>query len=105
MITSDALKCDVPNDMSIAYFYSPFTREIFKGVIRRIEAAVPQLTSKRLYIVLLRPTGVNDPDGAFGANDAFLASMSELKLEHRIPYRSLTGWTAEISIYRRVAQT
>jgi SAM-dependent methyltransferase len=100
IVTADALAFDIPNEMTVAYFYSPFTGDVFRNVIDRIKASLPQRSTDRLFIVLLRPVGANDPTGIYADNDTLLKSKSWLQLVKRIPFKSMLGWTAEISIYR-----
>ncbi|MEK6252814.1 MAG: class I SAM-dependent methyltransferase [Actinomycetota bacterium] len=40
LITADAADFEVPDDMTFAYFYSPFEGKVFQGVIRRIIESV-----------------------------------------------------------------
>jgi SAM-dependent methyltransferase len=36
LVTTDALTWDVPDDLSVVYFYSPFVGEVFDGVVANI---------------------------------------------------------------------
>lgn len=57
LVTADALAFEIPDDMTVAYFYSPFTGDVFRKVIDRIEASLPRRSTDRLFVVLLRPVG------------------------------------------------
>lgn len=52
LVSSDALKFEIPEDMTIAYFYSPFTGAIFKGVLENIRRSLERRKNKRMWIVL-----------------------------------------------------
>ena len=42
LVVADALTWPVPPDVTVAYFYCPFTDEIFDGVIRNLAASVDE---------------------------------------------------------------
>ena len=54
IVTSDAASYEIPPDMTIAYFYSPFTGELFQRVIDNIVASLER-HPRRLRIVYGNP--------------------------------------------------
>lgn len=42
LVTTDALDWNVPPDLTIAYFYSPFLGEVFDGVVQKLFASIDQ---------------------------------------------------------------
>jgi SAM-dependent methyltransferase len=97
LVTSDALCFAPPDDMTIAYFYSPFYGSIFSRVVENIRLSWLERTNRRLWVVLLRP--LDSPNKAlYEANHALLASSSWLKLKETAATR-----THIISVYQAVA--
>lgn len=54
LINEDVLEFAIPHDMTIAYFFNPFTGELFSRVIERIAESVRQ-HPRRLTIVYTMP--------------------------------------------------
>ena len=40
LVTADAAEWEVPDDMTVAYFFSPFVGSVFSAVLRNIEASL-----------------------------------------------------------------
>ena len=55
LVTSDALLYEVPRDLTIAYFFCPFTGTIFDGVLDRIRLSLHNPTDRRLWIIMQGP--------------------------------------------------
>lgn len=54
LVTSDVLNFVIPNDMTIAFFYAPFTGKLFAQVLQAIREAY-ETHPRRLFIILQRP--------------------------------------------------
>lgn len=54
VVTCDALDYEVPDDLTIAYFYNPFNGPVFASVIDRLVESV-QRRPRRLRVVYLNP--------------------------------------------------
>ncbi len=54
IVTSDALDFDIPDSMTVAYFFSPFPRPIFEGVVDRILASIER-TPRPVRLIYLAP--------------------------------------------------
>jgi SAM-dependent methyltransferase len=57
IVTADVLDFEVPDDVTIAYFFDPFTGPVFEGVLAKLEASVDR-HPRRIRIVYLVPTEV-----------------------------------------------
>jgi SAM-dependent methyltransferase len=55
VVTSDALDYAVPDDVTVAYLYDPFTGSVFETVMRGLEASVER-HPRRLRIVYVTPS-------------------------------------------------
>lgn len=99
IVTSDALSFQIPADMTIAYFYSPFFGDVFRGVVDNIGASAAARASKRLSLVLLRPT-VSPSLAEYVANDDYLASRPWLRQVAALKHTAFSGWTTITTIYR-----
>ena len=42
LVTSDAVAWDVPHDLTVAYFYSPFAEDVFDAVVAKLFASVDE---------------------------------------------------------------
>jgi hypothetical protein len=56
VVTSDALSWEVPDDLTVAYLFRPFTGAIFEGMVERLIASYDR-TPRRLRIVYVKPEG------------------------------------------------
>lgn len=56
LVNEDALTYVIPDDVTVAYFYNPFSGEIFAGVIERLAASVRR-NPRHLRIICLNPAG------------------------------------------------
>jgi hypothetical protein len=54
LVTCDALDYEIPDDLTIAYFYNPFCGPIFQDVVDRLVASVVR-TPRRLRLIYLNP--------------------------------------------------
>jgi hypothetical protein len=54
LVTGDALALEVPDDMTVAYFYNPFGGEVFAGVLEHILASLRR-NPRRLRVICLNP--------------------------------------------------
>lgn len=54
LVTSDALKFDIPNDLTVAYLYNPFQGAIFTGLLDRLCASV-RGTPRPFHLVYVNP--------------------------------------------------
>ena len=98
-VMADATVFTIPDDMTIAYFYSPFTGAVFRRVIDNIEVIVRGRSLKRLWVVLVRPT-VGSSAGLYRANDDYLNSRAWLSRVADIETRTWAGWTTVTSFYK-----
>ena len=55
VVTADALSYPMPDDVTVAYFYDPFTGPVFDAVVSGLEASVDR-NPRRLRILYLTPT-------------------------------------------------
>lgn len=102
LITGDVLEFEPPADMTIAYFYSPFTGSIFQRVIERIGRSWATRANRRLWLVLQRPVrGLPAEQLATyqGAENA-LRSAPWLEPVRTLTVRGSGEWTTEITVYR-----
>ena len=101
LVTTDVLQYEIPRDMTVAYFYSPFTGEIFKSVIGRIGRSLEERADRRLWIVLQRPTyGLDAAElKVYQEPEDLLRATPWLQHVSSIPVKS-RHWATEISIYR-----
>jgi hypothetical protein len=98
-VTADATVFTIPDDMTIAYFYSPFTGAVFRRVIDNIEVIVRGRSLNRLWVVLVRPTVGSSAD-LYRANDDYLNSRAWLSRVADIETRTWSGWTIVTSFYK-----
>jgi hypothetical protein len=56
IVTSDALSWEVPDDLTVAYLFRPFTGAIFEGMVERLIASYDR-TPRQLRIVYVKPEG------------------------------------------------
>lgn len=56
IVTSDALAWQVPDDLTVAYLFRPFTGAIFEGMVDRLIASYDR-SPRRLRIVYVKPEG------------------------------------------------
>jgi SAM-dependent methyltransferase len=54
VVTADVLDYEVPDDVTVAYFFDPFTGPVFETVIGKLEASVDRIP-RRIRIVYLVP--------------------------------------------------
>lgn len=62
LITADATDFEVPDDMTFAYFYSPFEGKVFQGVIRSIIESVDR-NPRSLTLIYANPVLDDDVRG------------------------------------------
>ena len=105
LVTTDVLQYEIPRDMTVAYFYSPFTGEIFKSVIGRIGRSLEERADRRLWIVLQRPTyGLDAAElKVYQEPEDLLRATPWLQHVRSIPVKS-RHWATEISVYRATNQ-
>lgn len=96
LITSDVLDYEIPSDMTITYFYSPFTGSIFREVIRRIGHSVNSRDNRRLWVVLQRPYAT-PMASMYKANDEILRNCSWLEVVDEIISKSNV-----LTVYRAI---
>ena len=89
----------LPDDMTIAYFFSPFTGAVFRRVIDNIEVIVRGRSLKRLWVVLVRPT-VGPSADLYRANDDYLKSRAWLSRVADIETKTWAGWATVTSFYK-----
>ena len=73
VVTSDVLDYPVPDDVTVAYVYDPFTGSVFDEAMKRLEASVER-RQRRLRVVYVTPkeserllrSGVEVRGGSFG---------------------------------------
>ncbi len=63
LVHADVLEYQVPDDVTVAYFYNPFTGEIFAEIIRRLVASVER-NPREVRIIYAYPTEVETLVGA-----------------------------------------
>jgi SAM-dependent methyltransferase len=54
VVTADVLDYEIPDDLTVAYLFDPFTGSVFDGVISRLEASVDR-RPRRVRIVYVVP--------------------------------------------------
>jgi hypothetical protein len=54
LVTMDVLDFEIPDDMTIAYFFNPFVNELFTGVLDNIHRSL-QMAPRPLWIIYLNP--------------------------------------------------
>jgi hypothetical protein len=54
LVSCDALEYEIPDDLTVAYFFNPFQGPIFASVIDRLRASVDR-HPRRLRIIYLNP--------------------------------------------------
>ena len=57
IVTADVLDYEVPDDVTVAYFFDPFTGPVFEAVLGKLEASVDR-RPRRIRIVYLVPIEV-----------------------------------------------
>jgi Histone methylation protein DOT1 len=88
LVTSDALEYEIPDDVTIAYFYNPFRGDIFSTVIDRLIATVDR-NPRRLRIIYLNPT-----------EHDVLMGTGRVKLVKKLRgFRPTKDWAREKSTY------
>jgi Precorrin-6B methylase 2 len=105
IVTTDVLEYEIPLDMTIAYFYSPFTGDLFRSVIDRIESTLAHRPDSPLWIVLQRPVyGMNDESLAlYQGPEDMLRSTPWLHYEKSMKFKS-RHWATEISVYKSLSK-
>jgi hypothetical protein len=54
LITANALNFEIPEDLTVAYFYNPFTDDVFREVIDKIVRSIDR-NPRRVTIVYAHP--------------------------------------------------
>jgi len=57
LVRADVLEYEVPDDVTVAYFYNPFTGDIFAEIIRRLAVSVER-NPREVRIIYAYPTEV-----------------------------------------------
>ncbi|MGH2838582.1 MAG: class I SAM-dependent methyltransferase [Thermoleophilaceae bacterium] len=78
IVNADAREWEVPDDLTIAYFYCPFPPRIFEGVVRQLLASVDR-RPRRLRVVYYLMTAED--------RELLLATGRAKQLEYREPWR------------------
>ena len=86
IVTSDALSWVVPDDLTVAYLFRPFTGAIFEGMVERLIASYDR-APRRLRVLYVKPEG----------HDALMATgrVRELPRPRKLMPRLLryeSGW-------------
>jgi SAM-dependent methyltransferase len=93
VVTADVTAYEIPTDITIAYFYAPFTGTIFKSVVNKIQEVLKLRPDRNAWIVLQRPLESPRVD-VYNECNAFLSTRSWLR--HR---DVLFSRTHSITIY------
>jgi methyltransferase family protein len=96
IVTADAAEYEIPDDVTIAYFYNPFSGNVFETVVERLLESVDR--NPRLLRLIYRTP----------LEDEFLARSGRLKLVKMRPgLRPGRQWrrTASISMYVALPST
>jgi SAM-dependent methyltransferase len=65
VVTADVLEYEIPDDLTVAYLYDPFTGPVFDAVLSRLEASVARSprTVRIVYLVPKEIARVREHDG------------------------------------------
>lgn len=80
LVTSDATCYVPPEDMTVAYFYTPFYGSVFSTVVENIRKSWLTRVNRRLWVVLQHPPYASNA-ARYATNSAVLASSPWL--EHK----------------------
>jgi hypothetical protein len=92
LVTEDAVSYQVPDDVTVAYFYHPFEGRIFARVIDNLVASLDR-TPRQLRIIYVYPKGAN----YLLENDQF-----ELERKMKAPRPALRQWH-DVLVFRSKA--
>ena len=93
VVTADVTAYEIPTDITIAYFYAPFTGTIFKSVVLKIQNVLKLRPERNIWIVLQRPLESPRVD-VYNECNAFLSARSWLRQRDQLFSR-----THSITIY------
>jgi predicted RNA methylase len=93
VVTADVTAYEIPTDITIAYFYAPFTGTIFKSVVGKIQNILKLRPERNIWIVLQRPLESPRVD-VYNECNAFLSARSWLRYRDELLSR-----THSITIY------
>jgi hypothetical protein len=82
LVTNDAVSYEVPDDVTVAYFYHPFEGQIFARVIDNLVASLDR-NPRRLRIIYVYP---------MSADYIYRTGRFELERRMRAPRPALSQW-------------